>query len=43
MIPMYYGGIDRSYGELSFEEGDFILDLIDTYIEILETLYSEEE
>ena len=38
---MYYGGIDRSYGELSYEEADFILDLIDTYIEILETLEQE--
>jgi len=38
MILLHYGGIDRTYGGLSIECADKILDLIDEYIEIIESL-----
>ena len=34
---MYYGGIDRLYGDISTDGADKILDLIDEYIELLES------
>jgi len=37
-IPMGYGGIDRVYGDLSIDDADKILDLIDLYVDILEAL-----
>lgn len=33
---MYYGGIDRVYGEISKESADIILDLIEEYEELVE-------
>ena len=35
-LPMYYGGIDRVYGEISKESADIILDLIEEYEELVE-------
>jgi hypothetical protein len=43
MIPLYYGGIDRVYGDLSIEEADKILDLIDDYIELVESIEENKE
>ena len=43
MIPLYYGGIDRVYGDLSIEEADKILDLIDDYIELIESIEENKE
>ena len=42
-IPYYYGGIDRLYGEISIEAVDKILDLIDEYIFLVESLEEKEE
>ncbi len=43
MIPLYYGGIDRVYGDLSIEEEDKILDLIDDYIEFVKSIEENKE
>lgn len=43
MIPLYYGGIDRVYGDLSIEEADKILDIIDDYIELVESIEESKE
>ena len=46
MIPFGYGGIDRIYtdrsikGDISIESVDFILDIIDDYIELKEAVES---
>ena len=40
---MYYGGIDRVYGEISIESADIILDLIEKYEELEETTYETKE
>ena len=37
-VPMYYGGIDHSYGNLNCDAADKILDLIDEYIELVEVI-----
>ena len=38
MIPMYYGGIDRIYGDISIEGADKILDLVDEFTDLVEAL-----
>ena len=43
MIPMYYGGIDRIYGDITIEAADKILDLIDEYVELIEVIDNEED
>ena len=40
---MYYGGIDRVYGEISKESADIILDLIEEYEEMREATKEETE
>lgn len=42
MIPMYYGGIDRVYGNITIETADKILDLIDEYVELIEVIDKED-
>lgn len=42
-IPIGYGGIDRIYGNLSIDNADKILDLIDLYEYIVEVLEEEME
>lgn len=42
-IPMGYGGIDRIYGNLSIDNADKILDLIDLYEYIVEALEEEKD
>ena len=41
MIPLYYGGIDRMYGDISIECADKILDMIDDYIELVEEVHEQ--
>lgn len=43
MIPQYYGGIDRIYGDISIEGADVILDLVDEYVELVEAEEKEDE
>ena len=38
MIPKNYGGIDRLYGDISVESADKILDLIDEYTDLVESV-----
>ena len=38
MIPCNYGGIDRIYGDISVESADGVLDLVDEYTELVETI-----
>ena len=38
----YYGGIDRIYGDISEKAADKILDIIDLYLEIVESLEEEQ-
>lgn len=40
MIPLYYGGIDRLYGDISLEGADIILDIVDDYIDLKEAIES---
>ncbi len=35
-IPVYYGGIDKVYGDVSVDSADKILDIVDDYIELIE-------
>lgn len=37
-IPMWYGGIDRIYGDISIDNVDKILDLIEMYEYIIKAL-----
>lgn len=41
-IPFYYGGIDRIYGDISIESADRILDMVDLYVELVESIYEKE-
>lgn len=42
MIPYYYEGVDRIYGDVSIECADKVLDMIDNYIEIKEAALSDD-
>ena len=42
-IPMYYGGIDRIYGDISIEAADKILDLIEDFEELYEAVMDSRE
>lgn len=41
-IPFYYGGIDRIYGDISIESADKILDIVDLYVELVESISEKE-
>ena len=43
MIPCNYGGIDRIYGDISIDAADKILDLVDEYEELVESVRKEGE
>lgn len=43
MIPFGYGGIDRVYGNITIDDADTILDIIDMYVDVVEVLEEGEK